>query len=66
VIPLSLFWLITGGKASSKGKLSWVPGKVKGEFLAYVTGIMNLQGLILVLVCCALGYGTMALIIQFA
>ncbi len=59
---LSIFWLITGGKAKTKGKLTITPKKVKGEFMAFLVGELSWQYLVVVLICAGLGYGIQAIL----
>lgn len=59
---LAIFWLITGGKAKTKGKLTITPKKVKGEFMAFLVGELSWQYLVVVLICAGLGYGIQAIL----
>jgi uncharacterized membrane protein YtjA (UPF0391 family) len=62
MVFLSIFWLITGGKAKVKGKLNITPKKVKGEIFGFLVGELSWQYLVVVLICAGLGFGIQAIL----
>ena len=62
LVFMSIFWLITGGKAKVKGKLNITPKKVKGELFGFLVGELNWYYLLVVGICLGLGFGIQAIL----